>query len=83
MHRRQFLKGAAVLSVLSTGGAPGPAPPVRRVRPHDPSWPSEAGSDIQVILAEPTKFEAEQPIKSTDCSVIFEPGKQTFPPQII
>jgi hypothetical protein len=52
MHRRQFLQGAAGLSVLATGGAPvrrtsaqGPAPPVRRVRPADPSWPSEATWD--------------------------------------
>ena len=49
MHRRHFLKSAVVLSMLSTGCAPGrhtaaqgPAPPVRRVRPDDPSWPSEA-----------------------------------------
>jgi hypothetical protein len=52
MHRRQFLKGAAVLSGLATGcapvrrtAAPGPAPPVHRVRPADPSWPSEATWD--------------------------------------
>jgi hypothetical protein len=32
---------------------------------------------------EPTKFEAEQPTKPTDCSVIFEPWQQTFPPQTI
>jgi FAD/FMN-containing dehydrogenase len=52
MHRRQFLKGAAVLSGLATGcapvrrtAAPGPALPVHRVRPADPSWPSEATWD--------------------------------------
>ena len=33
--------------------------------------------------AEPTKFEAEQPTKPTDCSVIFKPWQQTFPPQTI
>src|SRR4029450_3922131 len=33
--------------------------------------------------ATPTKFEAEQPTKPTDCSVIFEPWQQTFPPQTI
>ena len=44
MHSRQFLQGAAVLSVLATGGAPdrrtsapGTVQPVRRVRPADPS----------------------------------------------
>jgi hypothetical protein len=35
------------------------------------------------LEAEPTKFEAEQPTKPTDCSVIFEPWQQTFPPQTI
>ena len=52
MHRRQFLQGAAVLSVLATGGAPdrrtsaqGTVQPVRRVRLADPSWPSEATWD--------------------------------------
>jgi FAD/FMN-containing dehydrogenase len=52
MHRRQFLQGAAGLSVLATGGAPvrrtsaqGTVQPVRRVRPTDPSWPSEATWD--------------------------------------
>ena len=52
MHRRQFLKSAAVLSALSTGCSPvllpaakGTEHPVRRVRPDDPSWPSEAAWD--------------------------------------
>ena len=52
MHRRQFLQSAAVLSVLSTScasvlrpAAQGTMPPVRRVRPADPSWPSEATWD--------------------------------------
>ncbi|MGH7557668.1 MAG: FAD-dependent oxidoreductase [Gemmatimonadota bacterium] len=51
MNRRRFLKSLAALTVLSTGcsrvlrnttskSAVGPA---RRVRPGDPSWPSEAG----------------------------------------
>jgi len=49
MHRRQFLQSAAGLSVLATGWAPvrrtaaqSLVQPVRRVRPADPSWPSEA-----------------------------------------
>jgi hypothetical protein len=52
MHSRPFLQGAAVLSVLATGGAPdrrtstpGTVQPVRRVRPADPSSPSEATWD--------------------------------------
>src|SRR5262245_1325826 len=49
MNRRQFLMSATAISVLSTGSsqvlrssAMGAAQPVRRVRPGDPSWPSEA-----------------------------------------
>ena len=46
--------------------------------------PSPQGNTSMItLLAAPAKFEAEQPIKSTDCSVIFEPWQQTFPPQII
>src|SRR5262245_43165690 len=52
MHRRQFLQSAAGLSVLATGWAPvrrtaaqSPLQPVRRVRPADPSWPSDATWD--------------------------------------
>src|SRR4029453_4473713 len=40
-------------------------------------------SDCLKLLKEPTKFEAEQPTKLTDCPVIFEPWQQTFPPQTI
>ena len=49
MNRRQFLKSTTAISVLSVGGSPvlrtaatGAAQPVRRVRPADPSWPSDA-----------------------------------------
>ena len=52
MDRRQFLWSGTAISVLSTGcsellfrSAKGEAQPGRRVRPGDPSWPSEASWD--------------------------------------
>ncbi len=51
MNRRQFLKSAAALpflpgcSHLPRSPAQGAAPPVHRVRPDDPSWPSAASWD--------------------------------------
>jgi FAD/FMN-containing dehydrogenase len=52
MTRRQFLQSATAIPVLSTGcaqvlrtAATGAAQPVRRVRPGDPSWPSDASWD--------------------------------------
>jgi hypothetical protein len=51
MKRRQFLKGAAAITVLPLGGSQlsetpaqrmAPSAPVRRVRPGDPDWPSPA-----------------------------------------
>src|SRR5437660_1233792 len=52
MNRRQFLKSAASLPVLSVGVPPGlettetsATQPLCRVRPPDPSWPSEASWD--------------------------------------
>jgi FAD binding domain len=49
MNRRQFLKRATAISILSTGcsqvlrtSVKGAAQPVRRIRPDDPSWPSAA-----------------------------------------
>jgi FAD binding domain len=52
MNRRQFLKSATAISILSTGcsqvlrtSAKAAAQPVSRVRPDDPSWPSAASWD--------------------------------------
>jgi FAD/FMN-containing dehydrogenase len=49
MHRRQLLKGAAAILGLSPASARKPVsagvdatPPLSRVRPSDPSWPSQA-----------------------------------------
>ena len=52
MDRRQFLKSAAVILALSSGGSKvlrsctkGADQAFHRVRPGDPSWPSEASWD--------------------------------------
>jgi hypothetical protein len=52
MNRRQFLKSTAAIPVIATGSpqllrtsVKDAAPPVRRVRPGDPSWPSDGSWD--------------------------------------
>ena len=92
MHRRQFLKSAAVLSVLSTGCSPvrrpsakGTVPPIRRVRPDDPSWPSEATWDRLRQAVHGRLIKVESPLaacrsapEGASCTAVFNRLKNPY-----
>ena len=92
MNRRRFLKALAALSVLlpgcagelpkATKGAVGPA---RRVRPGDPSWPSEASWETLRRQVHGRLIEVESPVAAcraapdgAACAELFEGLKNPY-----
>jgi FAD/FMN-containing dehydrogenase len=92
MNRRQFLESAAAISVLSAGGsqvlrtaATGAAQPIRRVRPGDPSWPSEASWDRlkrevhgRLITVESPLTACRMAPEGTSCAEVFKELKNPY-----
>jgi hypothetical protein len=92
MNRRQFLTRAAVLSVLSTGcsqflrpSAKGAVPPVHRIRPGDPSWPSETRWDGlrravrgRLITVESPLTACQTAPEGASCAEVFKALKNPY-----
>jgi FAD/FMN-containing dehydrogenase len=92
MNRRQFLKSAIAMPVLSTGcaqvlptSAKGAAPPVRRVRPGDPSWPSDASWDRlrrevrgRLITVESPLTACQTAPERVSCTEVFKELKNPY-----
>ena len=94
MNRRQFLKSAAAIPVLTMGCAQtsktsanrlAPSSPVRRVRPGDPAWPSEASWDRlkgevggRLINVESPLAPCRKAPASTACSEVFRRLKNPY-----
>ena len=92
MNRRQFLKSATAIPVLSTGcsqvlrtSAKGAAQPVRRVRPGDPSWPSEASWDRLRREVRGRLIKVESPLtacqtapEGASCTEVFKELKNPY-----
>ena len=86
MDRRRFLRSASAISTLSMGcsqhlltSAKRAAQPVRRVRPGDPSWPSNASWDGlrrevggRLIKIESPLAECRAAPETTACAEIFK-----------
>ena len=92
MNRRQFLKSATAIPVLSIGcsqvlrtSAKAAAQPVRRVRPGDPSWPSEASWDRLRREVRGRLIKVESPLtacqtapEGASCTEVFKELKNPY-----
>ena len=92
MNRRRFLKSLIALSVLSAGcsrlernRAKGAAGLARRVRPGDPSWPSEADWETLRRQVQGRLIEVESPLAACraasdapSCAELFEGLKNPY-----
>jgi FAD binding domain len=87
MNRRQLLRGAAAVSVIATGcsSARDTVQPFRRVRPTDPSWPSEASWDRLRRAVGGRFIKVESPLaacrsasQATVCAQIFDQLKNPY-----
>ena len=91
MNRRQFLKSATALPLLNScshvlrTSAKGAAQPVRRVRPGDPSCPSEASWNrlrrevrSRLITVESPLTACQTATEGTSCAEVFKELKNPY-----